>query len=122
MGYRALSAYIYCRKGVTHWTSFQARRFSAMVLMLMIEQGVEMGRPSHIHFHIDIEEPKIARARIGGQTVKIASGMLDLRFSRIAQASGIRTIGRVFSQTRVDKPPDPFYTSRHDLMTGHAGA
>lgn len=101
------SAYIYCRGGVDHRASFHARMFApdmgisedpatggAVAAMsgairhfdaltpghhaLLIEQGVEMGRPSHIHLHIESSATGIAHARIGGQAVKIAEGRLLL--------------------------------------------
>lgn len=106
-GDRTLAAYIYCRGGSDHRASFHARMFSpgmgiaedpatggAVAAMsgaihhfdaladghhaLLIEQGVEMGRPSHIHLHIEAEDRKISRARIGGEAVKIASGQLHI--------------------------------------------
>jgi len=43
---------------------------------ILVEQGVEMGRPSFIHLHLDIAGGKIATARIGGHAVKIAEGEL----------------------------------------------
>lgn len=101
------SAYVYCRGGVHHAAKFHARMFgsgmgisedpatgSAVAALsgaihhfdglpdghhpLLIEQGVEMGRPSFIHLHIDAKDGEISRARIGGQAVRIATGMLDL--------------------------------------------
>ncbi|MCM2449377.1 PhzF family phenazine biosynthesis protein [Agrobacterium vitis] len=101
------SAYVYCRGGVHHAADFHARMFSpdmgiaedpatgsAVAALsgaiqhfaalpdghhpLLIEQGVEMGRPSFIHLHIDTKEGKVFRARIGGTAVRIASGMLDI--------------------------------------------
>ncbi|KQW28768.1 phenazine biosynthesis protein PhzF [Rhizobium sp. Root274] len=104
---RLTSAYVYCRGGVHHAAKFHARMFSpdmgisedpatgAAVAALsgaihhfdalpdghhpmMIEQGVEMGRPSHIHLHIDVKDGAVARARIGGQAVRVATGELDL--------------------------------------------
>ncbi|WP_337184298.1 PhzF family phenazine biosynthesis protein [Shinella sp.] len=104
---RLASAYLYCRGGVNHNAKFHARMFapdmgiaedpatgSAVAALsgavhffdrlvdghhpLLIEQGVEMGRPSHIHLHLDISGGAIAGARIGGQAVRIATGMLDL--------------------------------------------
>ena len=42
------------------------------------EQGVQMGRPSYIHLHIDVKEGRIARARIGGEAVRLARGTLEL--------------------------------------------
>lgn len=104
---RLASAYLYCRGGVNHIARFHARMFApdmgiaedpatgaAVAAMsgainffdklvdghhpFLIEQGVEMGRPSLIHLHLDISSGAIASARIGGQAVRIASGMLDL--------------------------------------------
>eukprot|EP00913_Durusdinium_trenchii_P021250 g19963.t1 len=101
------SAYAYCRGGVHHQAKFHARMFSpdmgisedpatgaAVAALagaihrydglpeghhsLVVEQGVEMGRPSFIHLHIDAKGGEIARARIGGQAVKLAEGTLDL--------------------------------------------
>ena len=101
------SVYIYCRGGVDHRASFHARMFapdlgisedpatgSAVAAMsgaihhfdtlasghhaLTIEQGVEMGRPSIIHLHIEAGTRTIDRARIGGQAVKIAEGRILL--------------------------------------------
>jgi trans-2,3-dihydro-3-hydroxyanthranilate isomerase len=102
-----VSAYVYCRGGVHHQAKFHARMFSpemgiaedpatgaAVAALsgaihhfdalpdghhpLLVEQGVEMGRPSLIHLHIDVKEGRISRARIGGQAVKVAEGVLDL--------------------------------------------
>lgn len=104
---RLTSAYVYCRGGVNHQAKFHARMFSpdmgisedpatgAAVAALsgairhfdalpdghhamIIEQGVEMGRPSFIHLHVDVEAQDIAGARIGGQAVRLAGGTLDL--------------------------------------------
>lgn len=101
------AAYLYCRGGVNHTARFHARMFApdmgiaedpatgAAVAALsgaiqffdklvdghhpiLIEQGVEMGRPSLIHLHLDVSGGTIARGRIGGQAVRIASGLLDL--------------------------------------------
>lgn len=101
------SAYVYCRSGVNHQAKFHARMFSpdmgisedpatgAAVAALsgairhfdalpdghhpvLVEQGVEMGRPSFIHLHIDVKEGEIARARIGGQAIKVAEGVLHI--------------------------------------------
>jgi trans-2,3-dihydro-3-hydroxyanthranilate isomerase len=104
---RLTSAYVYCRGGVHHAAKFHARMFSpdmgiaedpatgsAVAALsgaihhfdalpdghhpLIIEQGVEMGRPSHIHLHIDVKDGAVSRARIGGQAVRVATGLLDL--------------------------------------------
>ncbi|AYD01210.1 PhzF family phenazine biosynthesis protein [Neorhizobium sp. NCHU2750] len=99
------SAYVYCRGGVHHQAKFHARMFSpdmriwedpatgAAVAALagavqqfdalpdghhpmIVEQGLEIGRPSFIHLHIDSKGGEIAKARIGGQAVKMAEGVL----------------------------------------------
>ncbi len=104
---RLSSAYLYCRGGVSHNAKFHARMFapdmgitedpatgSAVAALsgaiqffdrpvdghhpLLIEQGVEMGRPSLIHLHIDVSGGAIAGARIGGEAVRVAAGTLDL--------------------------------------------
>ena len=101
------SAFIYCRGAINHNAKFHARMFAAGMGIvedpatgsavaalsgaihhfdrlpeghhsMIIEQGVEMGRPSLIHLHIDIEGNEISNARIGGQAVRIASGTLEL--------------------------------------------
>jgi trans-2,3-dihydro-3-hydroxyanthranilate isomerase len=101
------SAYVYCRGGVHHHAKFHARMFSpdmriwedpatgAAVAALagaiqtfddlpdghhpiIVEQGVEIGRPSFIHLHIDSKGGEIAKARIGGQAVKVAEGVLEV--------------------------------------------
>lgn len=100
-------AYVYCRGGVHHAAKFHARMFSqdaginedpatgsAVAALsgaiqhfdglsdghhpLLIEQGVEMGRPSHIHLHMDIKDSAISKARIGGHAVRVASGTFDI--------------------------------------------
>ncbi len=107
IGFPPLFAYVYCRDGVHHDADFHARMFgtdqgiaedpatgaavSAMSGLiheadqlsdghhaLLIEQGVEMGRPSLIHLHLDISDRKITKARIGGQAVRLATGLLEL--------------------------------------------
>lgn len=104
---RLSSAYLYCRGGVNHNAKFHARMFApdmgiaedpatgaAVAALsgaihffdklvdghhpLLIEQGVEMGRPSLIHLHLDVTGGAIAAARIGGEAIRIASGTLDL--------------------------------------------
>lgn len=101
------SAYVYCRGGVHHAAKFHARMFSpdmgipedpatggAVAALagaiqhfdalpegnhpILVEQGVEMGRASYIHLHLDIKEAAIFRARIGGSAVRIAAGELFL--------------------------------------------
>ena len=104
---RLAAAYVYCRGGVNHNARFHARMFApdmgiaedpatgAAVAALsgaihhfdtpvdghhpfLIEQGVEMGRPSFIHLHLDIAGGAVAGARIGGQAVRLATGELWL--------------------------------------------
>jgi trans-2,3-dihydro-3-hydroxyanthranilate isomerase len=101
------SAYVYCRGGINHVAKFHARMFasgmgisedpatgSAVAALsgvihhfdrltdghhpILVEQGVEMGRPSFIHLHMDVEGGAISNARIGGQAVRVAGGTLDL--------------------------------------------
>ena len=45
---------------------------------MLVEQGVEMGRPSIIHLHLDIAAGQISGARIGGQAIRVATGVLDV--------------------------------------------
>jgi trans-2,3-dihydro-3-hydroxyanthranilate isomerase len=104
-GGHLVSAYIYCRGG--NGEGFHARMFSADMGIaedpatgsaaaafsglihrfdqltdghhqFRISQGVEMGRASLIHLHVDIQNGDILRARIGGQAIRFASGVLDL--------------------------------------------
>lgn len=99
------SCYVYCRGGVHHNARFHARMFTSDLGLVedpatgsavaalsgaihrfdtlpdghhncLIEQGVEMGRPSYIHLHIDAEGGKLSGARIGGHAVRIAEGQL----------------------------------------------
>lgn len=99
------SAYVYCRETVHHDSGFHARMFvpgnpsyedpatgSAAAAFagaiahfdrpvdgttrLWIEQGIEMGRPSRIRLEIDMAHGVIGAARIGGQAVKVAEGVL----------------------------------------------
>lgn len=104
---RLASAYLYCRGGINHTARFHTRMFrpemgiaedpatgaAAAALSgaihhfdqlvdghhpFLIEQGVEMGRPSFIHLHLDVTGGQINSARIGGHAVKIAVGELLL--------------------------------------------
>jgi trans-2,3-dihydro-3-hydroxyanthranilate isomerase len=43
----------------------------------VIEQGIEMGRPSLISLEIDMEGGAVAEGRIGGEAVVVARGALD---------------------------------------------
>ncbi|WP_420962780.1 PhzF family phenazine biosynthesis protein [Brucella sp. IR073] len=102
---RPLSIYAYCRETRLFDSAFHARMFdiagnifedpatgSAVaafcgavhhfdkpldgVVRLWIEQGMEMGRPSRIRLEIDVENQRLAGARIGGAAVKVAEGTL----------------------------------------------
>jgi trans-2,3-dihydro-3-hydroxyanthranilate isomerase len=104
-GHLFASPYIYCRETVGHEASFHARMlaphegvpedpatgsaaaaFAGAVMgfdtppsgltRLIIEQGVEMGRPSKIRLELDVKGRKLAAARIGGHAVRIAEGTL----------------------------------------------
>ena len=98
-------AYVYCREAIRADNGFHARMFvpgnpcwedpatgsaaaalaGAIVkfdrpvdgsMQTWIEQGIEMGRPSRIRLEIDTEVGAITAARIGGNAVKVAEGML----------------------------------------------
>jgi trans-2,3-dihydro-3-hydroxyanthranilate isomerase len=97
--------YVYCRETVHHDSAFHVRaivpetpsfedpatgsaaaafagaivHFDAPrdgVSRFLLEQGLEMGRPSRIRLEIDVEHGRLASARIGGNAVKVAEGML----------------------------------------------
>lgn len=99
------SAYVYSRETTTRESAFHARMFvpgspgyedpatgSAAAAFAgaihhfdrpvdgpaqyWIEQGIEMGRPSRIRLELDIEQGRIAGARIGGHAVRFAEGSL----------------------------------------------
>jgi trans-2,3-dihydro-3-hydroxyanthranilate isomerase len=46
--------------------------------MFVIEQGVEMGRPSFISLGIDVERGELSSATIGGSAVIVSQGAIDL--------------------------------------------
>jgi len=99
------SPYVYCRETVRRDNAFHVRMivpgtpsyedpatgsaaaaFAGAILhfdrpgdglsRLWIEQGLEMGRPSRIRLELDVEGGKLAAARIGGQAIKVAEGVL----------------------------------------------
>ncbi len=105
IGHRQLPVYCYCRETILHDRHFHSRMFvsdegtyedpatgSATaafagaihafdkpldgILRLSIEQGHEMGRPSHLQLELDITDQKLTGGRIGGSAVKIAEGRL----------------------------------------------
>ncbi|MEO8611002.1 MAG: PhzF family phenazine biosynthesis protein [Chloroflexota bacterium] len=46
--------------------------------IIISEQGMEMGRPSFIHIQIDQTDGKISRVSVGGQSVYIGEGALEI--------------------------------------------
>ncbi len=97
-------AFLYCRSGDNH---YRARMFapqfgivedpatgSAVAALcgvlardvaandgehrFIIDQGIEMGRPSRIELTLTIKAGKLTRGVIGGSAVQIASGMLEV--------------------------------------------
>ena len=45
---------------------------------ILLEQGVEMGRPSALRLELEVENRELTKARLGGHAVKIAEGRLLL--------------------------------------------
>ena len=43
----------------------------------IIEQGIEMGRPSEIHLEL-VVNTALKNVRIGGHVVKVATGVMDV--------------------------------------------
>ena len=105
-GHAALP-FVYCRETVQHDCAFHGRMFaphmgiaedpatgSAVACFsgviahfdgladgpnaFLIEQGMEMGRPSKIRLEIDAKGGAIHAARIGGHAVKVAEGTIDV--------------------------------------------
>jgi trans-2,3-dihydro-3-hydroxyanthranilate isomerase len=97
------AAYLYCRETLHNSAQFHARMFDpghgimedpatgsaaagfAGVVRhfdglpngehrTLIEQGIEMGRPSFIHMSVIIEGDKLSTVRIGGHSVRVADG------------------------------------------------
>lgn len=106
-GQGLVGAYLYCRQTVHGSSSFHARMFapsmgipedpatgSAAVGFAgvvqrfdtvpdgqhkrIIEQGLEMGRPSFIALTFTVEGGKLASVRIGGHAVRVAEGTLQV--------------------------------------------
>jgi trans-2,3-dihydro-3-hydroxyanthranilate isomerase len=103
---RAGMVFVYCGQTVHTTSSFHARMFApgagiaedpatgaaaaafAGVLFRfdvppdglhkrIIEQGYEMGRPSHIVLTLEVEGGKLAAVRIGGHAVRVAEGRIE---------------------------------------------
>jgi trans-2,3-dihydro-3-hydroxyanthranilate isomerase len=104
-GHMVAAPYIYCRETIGHEASFHSRMlaphegipedpatgsaaaaFAGAVMRFdtppdgsiryLIEQGIEMERPSKIRLELDVEGRKLAAARIGGHAVMVAEGTL----------------------------------------------
>lgn len=102
---RAPAAYVYCRETVLHDSAFHARMFAGHVGLVedpatgsavaafagavahfdnpvdgshqfWIEQGVEMGRPSRIRLSLAMDGGALTQAKIGGNAVKVAEGII----------------------------------------------
>jgi trans-2,3-dihydro-3-hydroxyanthranilate isomerase len=103
----ASAAFVYCRESVSSSSQFHARMFApeigiaedpatgsaaaafpgvilrfdeppAGTHQYVIEEGFEMGRPSHIGVEVDVAGNGIAGVRISGHAVLIAEGVLSL--------------------------------------------
>lgn len=101
------AAFVYCRETAHAKSSFHARMFAPAMgvdedpatgaataafagaiaefdrpvdgnTRLIIEQGIEFGRPSQITLEIDMEGGEIDAVRIGGYAVKVSSGTLSV--------------------------------------------
>ena len=99
------SAYVYCRDTVLHESAFHARMFvpgnpsyedpcnrlgggclrgsdsafrqaARRFAALLDRAGLRDGSPSRIRLEVDVEDGRMARARIGGHAVKVAEGRL----------------------------------------------
>jgi trans-2,3-dihydro-3-hydroxyanthranilate isomerase len=102
---RSPAAYVYCRETSFRDSAFHARMFAGHVGLIedpatgsaaaafagavahfdqpldgthsvWIEQGLEMGRPSRIRLSLDVEHGTLTDARIGGDAVKVAQGVI----------------------------------------------
>ena len=98
--------YLYCRETIKNSSSFHARMFAPQLGIMedpatgaaaaafagvamkydqpprgtksyIIEQGMEMGRPSEIHLEIIVKDG-LKNVRIGGHVVKVASGTIEI--------------------------------------------
>jgi len=105
-GHKA-SLFVYCRETIHHDCAFHGRMFAPEMGLgedpatgsavanfsgviahfdgladgptaFLIEQGMEMGRPSKIRLEIDAKGGAMHAARIGGHAVKVAEGKLDV--------------------------------------------
>lgn len=106
LGEERREIFLYCRETMKNNSSFHARMFAPLlgitedpatgaaaaafagVVMkydqppggtknYIIEQGMEMGRPSEIHLEIIVDNG-LKNVRIGGHVVKVASGMIEV--------------------------------------------
>jgi trans-2,3-dihydro-3-hydroxyanthranilate isomerase len=101
------AAYLYCRETMQKTSQFHARMFDpdhgiiedaatgsaaaafAAVMRqfdepppgehrVLIEQGLEMGRPSYIHLSMVVDTERLVTVRIGGHSVRIADGEITV--------------------------------------------
>ena len=99
--------YVYCRETIASSSSFHARAFAPALGVVedpatgsaaaafagavhhfdglrdghhkrIIEQGFEMGRPSHIELGMEVNGGKLTSVRIGGSAVRVTSGRLSI--------------------------------------------
>ncbi len=107
LGTEHQEVYLYCRETVKRTSSFHARMFAptlgipedpatgaaaaafAGAVMkfdqpsrgtkkYIIEQGIEMGRPSEIHLELVVKDDGLKNVRIGGHVVKVATGVIEI--------------------------------------------
>ena len=100
-------AYLYCRETVHNGAAFHARMFSPVsgiaedpatgsaaaafaaviqrfdqpldgVHKRLIEQGYEMGRPSHVALSLELVKGRLTTVRIGGSTVRVGQGRIEV--------------------------------------------
>ena len=61
-------------------TGYLAQHNSTQTGMIgwVIEQGIEMGRPSLIDVEADLEDGALVAVRVGGASVLVSEGMMDI--------------------------------------------
>lgn len=100
------NAFVYCRQTIHRKATFHARMFAPMMGIPedpatgaaaaaftgviarfdeppkglhpgIIEQGYEMGRPSDIHYELEVDGGSLTKVRIGGYAVKVSEGTIE---------------------------------------------
>ncbi len=51
---------------------------STLAAKVMLEQGIEMGRPSHLHITIEQSQGGISAVKVGGSAVAMGGGWFEL--------------------------------------------